>query len=93
LSRTRREAAIWIYRCENCGHDLESSPADLLSNATHRSLPPQEGPICDHLTDCTPLTADEIDNLCERLNSAAWARLAPNAKSKSFPLHYRMELH
>jgi hypothetical protein len=31
----------------------------------------EEGPICDHFTDCTPLTAVEIDDLCERLNSAA----------------------
>jgi hypothetical protein len=31
----------------------------------------EEGPICDYFTDCTPLTVDEIDDLCERLNSAA----------------------
>ena len=28
----------------------------------------EEGPISDHFTNCTPLTVDEIDDLCERIN-------------------------
>ena len=28
----------------------------------------EEGPICDHFTEHSPLTVDEIDDLCERIN-------------------------
>jgi hypothetical protein len=28
----------------------------------------EDGPICEHFTDQTPLTVEEIDDLCERLN-------------------------
>jgi hypothetical protein len=33
-----------------------------------QDLAENDGPICEHFDEHTPLTVEEIDDLCERLN-------------------------